>query len=145
MNLEKIREELLRKRAEILKNLSNHNDEELNEKSGVEDTADTVTSELDRETLYKLSQAEKETLFLIDLALKKIESGTYGVCEECGEPIGEKRLEAIPWVRLCIKCSENEETLKSFANRNNEDIQYYHIIPDQSFVPDEEDNKNISG
>lgn len=145
MNLEKIREELLRKRAEILKNLSNHKDEELNEKSGVEDTADTVTSELDRETLYKLSQAEKETLFLIDLALRKIESGTYGVCEECGEPIGEKRLEAIPWVRLCIKCSENEETIKSFANRNNEDIQYYHIIPDQSFVPDEEDNKNISG
>ncbi|ACO03228.1 MAG TPA: molecular chaperone DnaK [Persephonella sp.] len=140
MDLQKIREELLQKRSEIIESLSNNNSEDLNEKTGVDDAADIVASELSRETLYKLSQAERETLFLIDIALKKIENGTYGVCEECGAPIGEKRLQAIPWVRLCIECSQNEETIKSFSSRN-EDISYYHIIPDT--FQEEEENKNI--
>ncbi len=140
MDIKKIKEELLKKRQEILESLSNHNNEELNEKSGVEDAADIVTSELSRETVYKLSQVDRETLFLIDIALKKIESGTYGVCEECGAPIGEKRLEAIPWVRLCIECSQNEETIKTFASRN-EDTPYYNIIP--STFEEEEENKKL--
>ncbi len=140
MDIQKIKEDLLKKRQEILESLSNHNNEELNEKSGVEDAADIVTSELSRETVYKLSQVDRETLFLIDIALKKIENGTYGVCEECGAPIGEKRLEAIPWVRLCIECSQNEETIRTFANRN-EDTPYYNIIP--STFEEEEENKKI--
>ena len=144
MDLNKIKEELLKKKAEILDSLSKQDREEINEKSGVEDAADIVTAELTRETLYKLSQAERETLFLIDIALKKIENGTYGICEECGEPIGEKRLEAIPWVRLCIKCSQNEETIKNFTNRND-DVSYYHIIPDATTFTDDEDTKNFSG
>ena len=144
MDLNKIKEELLRKKTEILESLSKQSTDDLNEKSGVEDAADIVTTELTRETLYKLSQAERETLFLIDIALKKIENGTYGICEECGEPIGEKRLEAIPWVRLCIKCSQNEETIKSFSSRNDE-VSYYHIIPDATTFTEDEDNKNFSG
>lgn len=140
MDIQKIKEELLKKRQEILESLSNHNNEELNEKSGVEDAADIVTSELSRETVYKLSQVDRETLFLIDIALKKIENGTYGVCEECGAPIGEKRLEAIPWVRLCIECSQNEETIKTFTSRN-EDTPYYNIIP--TTFEEEEENKKI--
>ncbi len=140
MDIKKIKEELLKKRQEILESLSNHNNEELNEKSGVEDAADIVTSELSRETVYKLSQVDRETLFLIDIALKKIDSGTYGVCEECGAPIGEKRLEAIPWVRLCIECSQNEETIKTFSSRN-EDTPYYNIIP--STFEEEEENKKL--
>ena len=128
MDIEKIREDLLKKKAEILESLANNNSKDLNEKSGVEDAADVVTSEMSRETIYKLSQAERETLFHIDIALKKIENGTYGVCEECGAPIGEKRLEAIPWVRLCIECSQNEEIQRSFSNKS-EDIGFYHIIP----------------
>ena len=144
MDLEKIKEQLQKKKAEILQNLENHKSEDINEKSGVEDAADIVASELNRETLYKLTQADRETLFLIDLALQKIESGTYGYCELCGEPIGEKRLKAIPWVRLCIKCSENEEAIKSIVNKNEEFPYYSHIIPDQPLTEDE-DNKQING
>ncbi len=140
MDIQKIKEELLKKRQEILDSLANNNSEELNEKSGVEDAADVVTSELSRETVYKLSQVDRETLFLIDIALKKIENGTYGVCEECGAPIGEKRLEAIPWVRLCIECSQNEETIRNFSNRS-EDISYYNIIPTTTFDEEEENKK----
>ncbi len=140
MEIEKVKEILLEKRASILESLENSSKEDLNKKDGVEDAADIVTAELNRETVYKLSQAEKETLFLIDIALKKIENGTYGICEECGVQIGEKRLEAIPWVRLCIDCSQNEETLKAFST-SNEDLSYYHIIP--TTFEEEEEKKNL--
>ena len=46
-----------------------------------------------------------ETLSDIDNALAKIDSGTYGTCEQCGKPIGEARLEAMPAARLCIECA----------------------------------------
>jgi len=138
LDLEKIKEKLLEKREQILKSLANANNTDLNEKSGVEDAADTVTSEISRETLYRLSQSERETLALIDLALRKIENGTYGICEECGAVIGEKRLEAIPWVRLCIDCSQNEEIVKSFAMKSEEE-SIYNIIPPT--LTEEEENK----
>ena len=105
MNLKKIKKQLLEKREQILKSMEEASKNDLNEKTGVGDDADNVTEELSRETFYRLNQADRETLFLIDLALRKIENGTYGICEECGAAIGEKRLEAIPWVRLCIDCS----------------------------------------
>ena len=47
----------------------------------------------------------RETLSDIDNALAKIDAGTYGICERCGSPIGEDRLEAMPAARLCIECA----------------------------------------
>jgi RNA polymerase-binding protein DksA len=47
----------------------------------------------------------RETLSDIDNALAKIDTGTYGICEQCGRPIGEDRLEAMPAARLCIECA----------------------------------------
>ena len=41
-------------------------------------------------------------LAAIDAALERMEEGTYGICEKCGKPIGEERLEALPWATLCI-------------------------------------------
>ncbi|EDP73971.1 TraR/DksA family transcriptional regulator [Hydrogenivirga sp. 128-5-R1-1] len=142
MDLEKIKQQLLEKKAQIIESLENNSKESQNEKSGVEDTADEVTAELSRETLYKLSQTEREKLFLIEIALKKIENGTYGICEECGAPIGEKRLEALPWVRLCIECSEKDEAMR--LSTGYEDINYYNILPDTSTFIEEEDNRNIA-
>ena len=45
----------------------------------------------------------------INLALEKIEEGTYGLCESCSEPISRKRLKALPFARLCIACKQEEE------------------------------------
>ena len=53
--------------------------------------------------------AAGERLFQLDLALKKIDDGTFGICEICEEPIGKKRLEARPETTLCIKCKEDQE------------------------------------
>jgi len=63
---------------------------------------DTASALFDRELDEGLEDDAKDTLFEIDAALKRIEDGTYGICEVCGKPIGAARLEAIPWTRLCI-------------------------------------------
>jgi RNA polymerase-binding transcription factor len=47
---------------------------------------------------------EKTLLFEVQQALARIDNGTYGICSNCGQPIPEKRLEAIPWATLCVTC-----------------------------------------
>lgn len=63
---------------------------------------DMATATFDRELDEGLEEGVQQTLRDIEDALKKIEEGSYGVCEVCGEPIGAERLSAIPWARLCI-------------------------------------------
>jgi RNA polymerase-binding transcription factor DksA len=63
---------------------------------------DTASAMYDRELDEGLEQGAQQTLLEIDAALRRIDGGSYGVCEVCGEPIGEQRLSAIPWARLCI-------------------------------------------
>ena len=56
----------------------------------------------------KLKQTDAKILQAIEGALRRIEEGTYGVCRDCGEPIAEARLTAIPWTRSCISCKEKQ-------------------------------------
>lgn len=63
----------------------------------------------DREFLLRLAGSERELLGEIDAALTRIDDGTYGVCEETGEPIGLARLEAKPWARLCIEAARRRD------------------------------------
>ena len=63
---------------------------------------DTATATYDRELDEGLAEGAQQTLGDIDAALKRIEDGTYGICEICGKSIGEDRLRAIPWTRYCI-------------------------------------------
>jgi len=63
---------------------------------------DLATATYDRELDEGLEEGAQQTLSDIDVALRKIEDGTYGTCEICGKPIGADRLAAIPWARLCI-------------------------------------------
>ena len=64
--------------------------------------ADTASATYDRELDEGLEEGAQQTLDDIDAALRRIEEGSYGTCEACGEPIGAARLSAIPWARLCI-------------------------------------------
>ena len=70
---------------------------------------DTATVTYDRELDYTLEENEENLLAEIDAALKRIEDGTYGTCRICGRPIGEERLEAVPWTTLCIEDARKEE------------------------------------
>jgi len=71
---------------------------------------DTATATYDRELDEGLGEGAQQTLREIDHALRKIDDGTYGACEACGKPIGEDRLAAIPWARLCIDDQRKADT-----------------------------------
>ena len=66
--------------------------------------AETATVTVDREIDYTLEENSEHVLAEIEDALKRIEAGTYGVCVNCGKPIAEERLAAIPWATYCIDC-----------------------------------------
>jgi DnaK suppressor protein len=71
--------------------------------------AETATATLDREIDYTLEENSEHVLAAIDAALKRIEDGTFGTCVNCGKPIAEERLAAIPWATHCIDCKRLEE------------------------------------
>jgi DnaK suppressor protein len=73
------------------------------------DEMDLASSEYLQSFEFRLRGREKSLLTKLDLALKKITDGTFGICEICEEPIGKKRLEARPETTLCIKCKEDQE------------------------------------
>jgi len=70
---------------------------------------DMATSTFDRELDATLEGNEERLLQAIDAALQRIEDGTYGICQSCGEPIAPERLEALPWTTRCIDCKRREE------------------------------------
>jgi DnaK suppressor protein len=60
---------------------------------------------------------QKEQRQRILSALERIESGEYGICEECGDPIAEARLKAAPWAATCISCQQEIETAEAEQRR----------------------------
>jgi DnaK suppressor protein len=72
------------------------------------DMADQASGNNEVHIALKLKQTDAKILRAIDEALLRIEKGTYGICGDCGEPIAEARLNAIPWARVCITCKEKQ-------------------------------------
>ncbi|MDX6491327.1 MAG: hypothetical protein QOD43_1572 [Gaiellaceae bacterium] len=71
--------------------------------------ADVATVTFDRELDYSLEENEGRLLAAIDAALARLEEGTFGICRTCVQPVGEERLEALPWTTQCIDCKRKEE------------------------------------
>lgn len=71
--------------------------------------ADQATDNFDTEFNLDIASNEQKFLNEIDEALKRLDEGNFGVCEECQKPITLKRLKAIPYTRYCIKCQEGIE------------------------------------
>jgi RNA polymerase-binding protein DksA len=71
--------------------------------------ADAGTDAMEREKAFQFASAEGRMLMEVDAALRRLYSGEYGVCENCGNPIARARLEVMPHARLCISCKEKEE------------------------------------
>lgn len=72
--------------------------------------ADMATDLYDREFSLELAEGERERLFALDDALKRIDGGAYGMCDLCGVRISKQRLKAMPQAEYCIACQEKEET-----------------------------------
>jgi len=76
---------------------------------GIQDMADAASNAYNADILMSLSDNDQNMLKEIDSTLDKIASQIYGICEECDEPINEKRLEANPVARYCITCKRQME------------------------------------
>ena len=72
------------------------------------DMADQASGNNEVHIQLRLKQTDAKILQAIEEALGRIEKGTYGICRDCGEPIPEPRLNAIPWTRVCITCKEKQ-------------------------------------
>lgn len=73
------------------------------------DPLDQVRSSMDREMAVRQFDRETHLVHDIQLALDKIETGSYGICELCEEPVPQRRLDAIPWARFCVPCQADAE------------------------------------
>ncbi|HJZ86253.1 MAG TPA: TraR/DksA C4-type zinc finger protein [Polyangia bacterium] len=112
-DLKRFREILLAKKAAILKNAKRTLSEDMAlDSDDLPDEMDLASSEYLQSFTFRLRGREKTFLKKIDHALAKIEDGTFGICEDCEEPISAKRLEARPETTLCIRCKEDQERIE---------------------------------
>jgi len=82
------------------------------EDDAIKDLGDQANAAYTREFFFELGNGDRRVLRDVVAALQKIEDGSFGNCERCGEPIADKRLEALPFARYCIDCQrlvEQEE------------------------------------
>ncbi len=106
--VDRLRERLETERGEVrrqLDDLGARRDAE-----GIEDPeldegfADAGQAAAERANLLTLVSSLRDTLHDVEQALERMEAGTYGICERCGQPIADERLEALPAARLCMTC-----------------------------------------
>ena len=74
-----------------------------------EHMADAGTDSYDRDFALSMLSSDQNALYEIEEALRRIETGTYGICELTGKPISARRLEAIPWARFAVEAEEQLE------------------------------------
>ncbi len=111
---DEMRDMLLQMRKELLEDVSQTVKAESDYlRFDVGDFYDHASSDRDRELSLTLTDRERDKLRLIDEALSKINDGSYGICESCGDEIGEDRLRAMPLAKLCLSCKIDLERQES--------------------------------
>jgi len=109
--LKVFRERLLQKKQEILE--AYHKNKSYGKEAdgeATQDIADKAANSYTKEFLFSLSNTERELLHEVDDALARIEGRRFGTCAACEEDMNQKRLEAVPWARLCLSCQEKQES-----------------------------------
>ena len=125
---------LLAKRNEILGNVTSMESEALRrDRSELSNMpthmADIGTDNYEIDNVLGLMDSERKILAEIDDALRRIEGGTYGICEGGGEQIPRQRLDAIPWARYCVSCATLLEKGLLGGKDDNDDDQSYREEP----------------
>ena len=101
---------LLRDRLAVLMDVSSDTlDDMIHDLAVHADPTDRATHETDRNFTLRLRDRDRRLIVKIQEALQRIENGSFGICEGCGESIGEARLQARPVTTLCIECKEEAE------------------------------------
>jgi len=106
---EKFRKILLDRLNELIQEASKTMSEMSGEVENFPDPTDRAALESDRNFELRIRDRERKLIKKIREALQRLEDGTFGICEECGEEISEERLMARPVTTLCIKCKEKQE------------------------------------
>lgn len=101
---------LLRKMREDIQQKGESTIEDMTEdREMYADPADRASAESDRAFILRLRDRDRKLIQKIDQALERIEEGSFGVCDDCGEDISIPRLKARPVTTLCIKCKSRQE------------------------------------
>ena len=118
--IEKIKQQLLEMREEIINRLQKAKEENQKGQRDIGDQGDAATDAINRETSLALENRDLEVLREIDYALKKMENGTYGICESCGDEIPIERLKVLPFARYCLECQEDIEREQSKTGKKKD-------------------------
>ena len=116
----------MRKRQEIMKEIEGSLGQSLTEDQqrrleSARDVGDQALMDLDRELGISLMEMRNRRRQAIDEALTRLTEGTYGICAECGVEISERRLEAVPFAKLCVECQSKEELLEKIEKEEERD------------------------
>jgi len=114
---ESLRRMLMGKRQELMKEITGNLGQSLTEDQrrrleSAMDVGDQSLMDLDRELGISLMEMRNKRRQLIDDALARLEDGTYGLCDDCGVEINEKRLAAVPFAKLCVACQSKQELIE---------------------------------
>lgn len=99
--------------------------------------ADSATDELDHDLALAVVVQERNLLAEIDAALRRLEKGTYGLCELTGRPIGMERLKAVPWARYCLEAEKQIEAAGGIHKVNLGELR--SVTGPAEGIPDEEE------
>lgn len=104
------RDKLLERRESLFRQVTEAEVSSRNRDAEItQDPADMAANAYAKELLISMSGNDRRLLGMIDEALVRVEAGEYGLCVHCGEPVQEKRLEAVPWARHCLRCQDLQE------------------------------------
>ena len=112
----KVRKNLEIKLGELIN--ANRRNELITERSN--DPMDQIQSRMDMDMAVLVLNTDFKTQKAVESAMALLDTGEYGICQDCGEPINPKRLEAIPWTTLCVSCKEKHDSDKDA----NEDVDF---------------------
>ncbi|GAB4484619.1 MAG: hypothetical protein OHK006_09310 [Thermodesulfovibrionales bacterium] len=120
--LQSLKQTLIRRREDIVKEAKQEIAKYISgETRQLVDTAidegDWAVVDISEDISLRRLSAHRKMLLEIDEALRKIGEGTYGICEECGEEIAEKRLIVLPTATLCVDCKENREKFEDLEEK----------------------------
>jgi len=117
---------LMVKRQEIIKEIEGNLGQSLTEDQqrrleSARDVGDQALMDLERELGISLMEMRNRRRQSIDEALTRLHDGTYGMCAECGVEISEKRLQAVPFAKLCVECQSRQELLEKIEREEDRD------------------------
>ena len=131
--LKKARETLLTMKDQLLQDIPDRLKSEVESpKDDGRDTYDLASDERDREINMILSDRDREKLMAIEDALRQIDQGEYGICDECEEEIGVGRLKVMPFTRLCVRCQEDLERTAKMTSRGEDDSSFRRLVTNEA-------------